>query len=106
MNILLACGGGMSSAVLAENLIAEAKRQGNDNFTMGASATEEVALKMQQEKWDALLLAPQVSFRKDHMQKEADAHNIPLILIEGILYTPMGVPELYKLIVEKVNKNK
>lgn len=104
MKILLACGGGMSSSILAENLIAEAKRQGNENFTMEATGTEEVALKMQQEKWDALLLAPQVAFRKAHLQKEADANGIPLIPIEGILYTPMGVPDLYQLIQEKVQK--
>ncbi len=104
MKILLACGGGMSSSILAENLVAEAKKNGNSDFTMEATGTEEVALKMQQEDWDALLLAPQVSFRKAHLQKEADAKNIPLIPIEGILYTPMGIPDLYQLILKKVKK--
>ncbi|BCA86818.1 hypothetical protein EsVE80_23410 [Enterococcus saigonensis] len=104
MKVLLACGGGMSSSILAENLVAEAKRQGNENFSMEATGTEEVSLKMQQEKWDALLLAPQVSFRKEFLQKEADANDIPLIPIEGILYTPMGIPDLYKLIQDKVQK--
>ncbi|AIM25846.1 PTS diacetylchitobiose transporter subunit IIB [Melissococcus plutonius] len=102
MKVLLACGGGMSSSILAENLIAEAKKNGNNDFIMEATGTEEVGLKMQQEEWDALLLAPQVSFRKAHLQKEADARNIPLIPIEGILYTPMGVPDLYKLIQKEV----
>ena len=92
----------MSSSILAENLIAEAKKNGNNDFIMEATGTEEVGLKMQQEEWDALLLAPQVSFRKAHLQKEADARNIPLIQIEGILYTPMGVPDLYKLIQKEV----
>lgn len=104
MKVLLACGGGMSSSILAENLIVEAKKQGNENFTIEATGTEEVALKMQQGDWDALLLAPQVSFRKAHLQKEADAQGIPLIPIEGQLYTPMGVPALYALIQEKVQK--
>ncbi|KAF1304943.1 PTS sugar transporter subunit IIB [Candidatus Enterococcus willemsii] len=104
MKILLACGGGMSSSILAENLVAEAKKQGNEDFMMEATGTEEVALKMQQDTWDALLLAPQVSFRKQHLQKEADAHGIPLIPIEGILYTPMGIPDLYKLIQKEVKK--
>lgn len=102
MKVLLACGGGMSSSILAENLIAEAKKNGNNDFIMEATGTEEVGLKMQQEEWDALLLATQVSFRKAHLQKEADARNIPLIPIEGILYTPMGVPDLYKLIQKEV----
>lgn len=104
MKVLLACGGGMSSSILAENLVAEAKKNGNQDFYMEATGTEEVNLKMQQEDWDALLLAPQVSFRKAHLQKEADNRNIPLIPIEGILYTPMGIPELYKLIQKSVKK--
>lgn len=104
MKVLLACGGGMSSSILAENLVAEAKKKGNQDFYMEATGTEEVNLKMQQEDWDALLLAPQVSFRKAYLQKEADARNIPLIPIEGILYTPMGIPELYKLIQKSVKK--
>ncbi|MDR2834231.1 MAG: PTS diacetylchitobiose transporter subunit IIB [Streptococcaceae bacterium] len=104
MNVLLACGGGMSSSILAENLVAEAMKNGNTDFKMEATGTEEVALKMQQNKWDALLLAPQVSFRKAHLQEIADANNIPLIPIEGILYTPMGIPDLYKLIQKEVKK--
>lgn len=104
MKILLACGGGMSSSILAENLVSEAKKQGNNDFVMEATGTEEVSLKMQQDNWDALLLAPQVSFRKEHLQKDADSYGIPLIPIEGILYTPMGIPDLYKLIQEKVHK--
>ena len=99
MKILLACGGGMSSSILAENLVSEAKKQGNNDFMMEATGTEEVSLKMQQDNWDALLLAPQVS-----LQKDADSYGIPLIPIEGILYTPMGIPDLYKLIQEKVHK--
>ncbi|WP_165002980.1 MULTISPECIES: PTS diacetylchitobiose transporter subunit IIB [unclassified Enterococcus] len=104
MKVLLACGGGMSSSILAENLIAEAQKQGDHDFQIEATGTEEVSLKMQQDKWDALLLAPQVSFRKEYLQKEADAYHIPLVPIEGILYTPMGLPDLYRLIQEKVSE--
>ena len=32
MNVLLVCGGGMSSSILAENLLLEAKKQGNEEF--------------------------------------------------------------------------
>ena len=102
MKILLACGGGMSSSILAENLVAEAMKHHNTEFSIEATGTEEVSLKLQQSDWDALLLAPQVSFRKEFLQKEADAKGIPLILIEGYLYTPMGIPELYNIIIEKV----
>ncbi|MBO0471938.1 PTS diacetylchitobiose transporter subunit IIB [Enterococcus sp. DIV0242_7C1] len=104
MKVLLACGGGMSSSILAENLVAEAKKNGDEDFYMEATGTEAVGLKMQQEDWDALLLAPQVSFRKAHLQKEADAKGIPLIPIEGVLYTPMGIPDLYRLVKESVGK--
>ncbi|GAB2028050.1 PTS sugar transporter subunit IIB [Lactovum odontotermitis] len=101
MKVLLACGGGMSSSILAQGLVDEAKKNGNNDFSMEATGTEEVALKLEQENWDALLLAPQVSFRKALLQKEADEKNIPLILIEGIMYTPMGIPDLYQLIMER-----
>lgn len=98
MNVLLACGGGMSSSILAENLAAEAKKNGVEDFHIEATGTENVGLKMKQTKWDVLLLAPQVSFRKSFLQKEADQYGIPLVPIEGILYTPMGIPDLFKLV--------
>lgn len=104
MKLLLACGGGMSSSLLAENLVAEAKKNGNDDFSVQATGTESVALNLQQDTWDALLLAPQVSFRKGQMEKEAGAYGIPVIPIEGIMYTPMGAPKLYKAIMAKLAK--
>lgn len=105
MNVLLACGGGMSSSILAENLVLEAEKNGVADFYIEATGTEEVGLKMQQKAWDVLLLAPQVSFRKAHLQKEADQYGIPLLPIEGILYTPMGIPELYQLIMQNEKNN-
>lgn len=102
MKVLLACGGGMSSSILAEGLVAEAKKHGLDDFLVKATGTEEVKLELQEEDWDIMLLAPQVSFRKAALQKEADEKGIPLIPIQGILYTPMGIPDLYQLILEKV----
>lgn len=102
MNVLLACGGGMSSSILAENLVAEAKKNGVEDFFIEATGTESVGLKLEQKKWDVLLLAPQVSFRKDFLAKEADKYGIPLIPIEGILYTPMGIPDLFKLCIESI----
>lgn len=104
MKILLACGGGMSSSILADNLSKEAEKNGNHHFSIEATGTEEVSLKLQQSDWDVLLLAPQVSFRKVYLQKIADEKGIPLIPIEGILYTPMGVPELYHLIMNEIDK--
>jgi PTS system cellobiose-specific IIB component len=104
MKVLLACGGGMSSSILADGLVEEAKSHGNNDFYMEATGTEEVALKLQQEPWDALLLAPQVAFRKAYLQEIADGQGIPLIPIEGIMYTPMGIPDLYQVILGKVNK--
>lgn len=98
MNVLLVCGGGMSSSILAENLVIEATKNGLTDFYIEATGTENVSLKMQQTNWDVLLLAPQVSFRRSFLQKEADEYGIPLVPIEGVLYTPMGIPDLFNLI--------
>lgn len=104
MNVLLVCGGGMSSSILAENLLLEAKKQGNEEFYIEATGTESVELKMQQQEWDVLLLAPQVSFRKAYLQEKADEKGVPIIPIAGILYTPIGTPDLYKKVMEVTGK--
>lgn len=101
MRILLACGGGMSSSLLAQNLVEEAKKNGNNDLYVQATSTENVPLNLQQETWDALLLAPQVAFRKEHLEGEAAPYGIPVIPIDGLMYTPMGAPALYQEIMKK-----
>lgn len=102
MKLLLTCAGGMSSSLLAQNLVNEAKKNGLEDFSVQATGTESLPLALQQDTYQAILLAPQVAYRKDFVEKEAGAYGIPVIPIEGTMYTPMGAPALFKSIMERV----
>lgn len=102
MKILLTCAGGMSSSLLAQSLTNEAKKNGVDDFSVEATGTENLPLTLQKETYSAVLLAPQVAYRKDFVEKETAAYGIPVIPIEGTMYTPMGAPALLKKILEQV----
>lgn len=64
MNILLACGGGMSSSILAEALSKEAQNNGV-TWEVNESSIDRVEDDLQEKDYQIVLLAPQVSFRKN-----------------------------------------
>ena len=104
MKLLLTCAGGMSSSLLAQNLENEAKKNGIADFSVQAAGTESLPLALQRDNFAAVLLAPQVAYRKEFVEQEAAGYGIPVIPIEGTMYTPMGAPALFKSVMEQVSK--
>ena len=101
MNILLSCAGGMSSSMIAKSLEDEGKKQGQD-FHVKATYIEDIKEKMEEKKWDIILLAPQVRYHHPVVEKEV-GNALPVVDIEGIEYTPMGASQLYTKVMNAIN---
>ena len=97
MNILLACGGGMSSSILAEALSKEAQRNGV-TWEVNESSVDRVEDDLQEKDYQIVLLAPQVSFRKKYIAGLAEEKGAKLVLIPMTMYTPAKVKELFQLV--------
>ncbi len=97
MNILLACGGGMSSSILAEALVKEASKNGL-NWGVNESSIDKVADDLNAKSYEMVLLAPQVSFRKKYIEKIAKEKKAKLIVIPMTMYTPAKIKQLFDLV--------
>lgn len=97
MNILLACGGGMSSSILADALIKEAKKQGKD-WVVNESSIDKVSDDLNSKDYQIVLLAPQVSFRKKYIEEIANQKDAKLIVIPMTMYTPAKINQLFELV--------
>jgi len=99
MRILLSCGGMMSSSQLAEYIKDAATKKGID-LEIDATGIDHIEDDLHREKYDLLLLAPQVSYRADYVRKQLEEQNIPLVLIKGNLYNPLYAGEILEDIKE------
>ena len=97
MNILLACGGGMSSSILAEALSKEAQNNGV-TWEVNESSIDRVEDDLQEKDYQIVLLAPQVSFRKKYIAGLAEEKGAKLVLIPMTMYTPAKAKELFQLV--------
>lgn len=102
MNILMACAGGMSSSIVAQGLAQEAKKHGIDAY-VEATHIGKIKEKMAERDWVCILLAPQVRYHHAVVEKEIN-NVIPVLDIEGLEYTPMGVSQLFDKIQKAVEK--
>lgn len=99
MKILLACSAGMSTSML-ENSI---KKYMNENKIKGEVIAKPVALACQEiEKWDVILLGPQVKFM---IGKFDNKIGVPVAVIPPQDYALAKGDKVYKL-AEEVLKNK
>lgn len=103
MNILLACGGGMSSSILATALNKEAAKH-NQDWTVHETSIDKVADDLNEDNYQLILLAPQVSFKKKDFEDEAEQRNAKFILIPMTMYTPAKVDKLYDLIIKETEQ--
>lgn len=101
MNILLACGGGMSSSLLARALTREATKH-NKNWNVHETSIDKVSDDLNETDYQLILLAPQVSFKKKDFEKEAKQKKAKFILIPMTMYTPARIDKLYELIIKEV----
>ena len=100
MNILLACGGGMSSSILATALAKEAAGHQQD-WHVHETSIDKVEDDLNENDYQVILLAPQVSFKKKDFEEVAAEKNVKFVLIPMTMYTPAKVDKLYELIVKE-----
>lgn len=103
MNILLACGGGMSSSLLATALTKEAIKH-NQDWNVHETSIDKVSDDLNEVDYQMILLAPQVSFKRKDFEEEAKQKNVKFLLIPMTMYTPAKVDKLYELIVKETEK--
>jgi len=99
MRILLSCGGMLSSSQLAQYIMEAGKKEGYD-VTIDATGIDHIEDDLQNEKYDLLLLAPQVAYRASYIKKQLEAQNIPLVLIKGNHYNPLYAGDILEDIKE------
>lgn len=102
MNVLFVCSGGMSSAIVVQNLEQEAQRKGLtlNVLAVGISEFAEEVKK----NWDLVLVAPQVRHRFASLKKMADESDVRCELIPPESYHPLGSSALLVKIQEFIRK--
>ncbi|WP_124059533.1 PTS sugar transporter subunit IIB [Vaginisenegalia massiliensis] len=92
MKALLVCSGGMSSAICAKALQEAAQAAGQELQVVecGTQAFEEEIKR----DYAIALVAPQIRHRFDTLKAQAQAANVPCILIQPQGYTPLGGKKL------------
>ncbi|MDR3128450.1 MAG: PTS sugar transporter subunit IIB [Bifidobacteriaceae bacterium] len=88
-NVLLVCSGGMSSAIVEKALVNEAKSQGKE-INVKAIGSGIVREELDNNKYDVLLVAPQVKHMFNSFKQIADDFNIPTKDIAPREYSPLG----------------
>ncbi|MBA4603593.1 PTS sugar transporter subunit IIB [Thermoactinomyces mirandus] len=100
MKVLFVCSGGMSSAIVVNALKKEAEKHSQD-LEVKAVGSSEVVSELEN-KWDVVMVAPQIKHRFDNIKKVADEFGTPCGPIPPQAYTPLGGPELFKTLKELI----
>lgn len=98
--VLLACAGGMSSAIAAKSLQDAAQAAGKEvevHETSSQAFEEEIT-----KDYVLALVAPQIRHRFDHLKELADQNNVPILLVAPKGYTPIGGKFLLKQITDEL----
>lgn len=106
MRIILCCGGGFSTSILAKRMRAEAKNRGIE-CTVDAFA--EIEMNDQMKNCDVCLIGPQISFYEDNLQKIASKYGTRVAVIPNMIYGMMkgdeALDQALSLISNEVNSN-
>jgi PTS system cellobiose-specific IIB component len=89
LRILLVCAGGMSSSLVTKALIKAGKERGIE-IESDATGLAEFPDFVRANKWDGLLVAPQMKHNFETFKKHADELGIPIVAIKPQAYTPLG----------------
>lgn len=92
MNVLIVCSGGMSSSIVVKALEKEAEKRGK-KLQIDSVSTGEYENKLE-EGWDIVLVAPQVRHRLSVFEEGAKKFDIPVKVISGEEYGPLGGDKL------------
>ncbi|MBD2814556.1 PTS sugar transporter subunit IIB [Xenorhabdus sp. Flor] len=99
--IMLCCGAGISSGMLATKT-RNAARQKGVSATVEARSESEVAEYFS--VIDILFLGPHYASQKDEFQKHADIYNIPVLVVPQNIYGKLDGEALLELAVSTLNR--
>nr|WKT13895.1 PTS sugar transporter subunit IIB [Borrelia sp. BU AG58] len=102
MNVLLVCGAGMSTSMLMQKMTQYAKE---NNMNVKIEAAAEANFNEMIDKFDVVLLAPQVRFNKGRLEEIAKPKGIPVESINTIDYGTMNGENVLKLAFNAVSKD-
>lgn len=94
MKILLTCAEGISTSMMASLIEKEAVSIG-DTVEVWAVGIDDVKQEVTKKQVDMILVAPQVKFALNDIQKIADNYDIPLVTISSIDYGRMDAKKIY-----------
>lgn len=92
MKVLLVCAAGMSTSILMKKLEKYATQQGID-FEIAATGVS--SYKDRCDKFDCILMGPQVAYQKDNVQQGS---GLPVAVISPQDYGIGNCPVIFKLI--------
>ena len=104
MKVLLVCSQGMSSAIAAKALQEAAQKKGLE-VTVIECSTQAFAEEIMY-GYAIGMVAPQIRHRFDVLKQQADAANVPCVLIKPQGYTPLGGSKLLAQIEEVLGEIK
>ncbi|WP_144554920.1 PTS sugar transporter subunit IIB [Bacillus sp. X1(2014)] len=84
MKILLCCGAGASTSLVAQSMMNSLPENEKANYVINA-ITYDLFLD-HYKNYDVVLLGPQIRYKKKSLEKEAMADNIPVDVINSVDY--------------------
>ncbi|MHC1681888.1 MAG: PTS sugar transporter subunit IIB [Clostridiaceae bacterium] len=103
VNIILFCGAGMSSSVLAKRMRDAAKEMKLDAFI---EAYPESNFKKYLENADVVLVGPQIKFMFNMFKDVCDERGIPSAVINNVDYGMMKAENVIRTALKMIEENK
>lgn len=98
MKILLCCAGGFSTNMLMQNMkkvVKESSKLNEDEFDFTAIPAD--LLENEIDKWDIVMIGPQVSHKTDFIESICKPRNKPFVVIDKDVYGKMDGATVLKL---------
>ena len=101
MKILLVCAAGMSTSLVKKKIVAAFGPE-EEGWTINAEAYEKLESVIKD--YDAILLGPQIAYKKDQLLEIANNYNKPLSTISPVDYGMCNGSNILKQIKKMINK--
>ncbi len=99
LNIILCCGGGLSSGFLAQQARKSAKKRKID---ANIEAKSESEVTQYFGRMDILMVGPHYAFRMDSFSEQAAPYGIPVVLIPENMYSMLDGSGLIDLAMDRI----
>lgn len=99
MNILLTCGGGISSTFIAKQMNEIANKSGHEVLAMSCGYEKLEEYLSKNIIWDVVIVAPQVAHEIPKLNEISSLYGVDVIMIKSEEYSVDGIKKLYKRIV-------